>query len=82
MEVCVAPEPALEFLRENDYGYPMMVMDESAYRVEGDDGGEVAYANFGDHRTARDLAGFFDDVLYRDSKRVLAVEPGGVLAAG
>ena len=57
------------------------VKDESAYRVEGDNGREVAYANFGDHKTARDLAGLFDDVLYRDSKRVLAVEPDGVLSA-
>ena len=81
MDVCMAPAPALEFLRAQDHGYPMMVMDESAYRVEGNNGREVAYANFGDHKTARDLAGLFDDVLYRDSKRVLAVEPDGVRSA-
>ncbi len=63
MEVRSAPQGAEEFLEAHDFGHRMVVMDESAFRIEGAGGTDAAYVNFGNAKDARRLAGLFDDVL-------------------
>ena len=73
MEVRMASPDAAEFLEENDFIHPMVVMDESAYRIQGNGEHNAAFVNFGNARDARRLAGFFDDVLYDQGQVLMAV---------
>lgn len=73
MEVRQASYDAVEFLENNDFCHPMVVMDDSAYRIEGTIASGVAYVNFGNSKDARRLAGVFDDVLYDDGQELVAL---------
>ena len=73
MEVRLASEDAVEFLRSNGFFHPMVVMDDTAFRIEGAGESDVAYVNFGNAKDARRLAGVFDDVLYDDGRELVAL---------
>ncbi len=81
MEIRRARQAAVDFLRSHHHYYPLMVMDESAYRVETGNTVTPAYANFGDRKAAREYALLFDDVLYSESEEVVAVAGGSADAA-
>ena len=73
MEIRRANAEATAFLKERNHYYPLMVMDDAAYRVETGAPLIPAHVNFGDTKGAREYADFFDDVLYRDSQEIVTV---------
>ena len=78
LEIRRAFPEAAKFLKEQHHYFPLMVVDESAYRVETDHPVTPAYANFGDGKIAREYAAFFNDVLYCDSDELVSVKGGSV----
>ena len=73
LEIRLANAEATAFLKERNHYYPLMVMDDSAYRVETGAPLIPAHANFGDTKGAREYVAFFGDVLYRDSEEIVTV---------
>ena len=73
MEIRSASPNAIDFLKQNHFCHPMVVVDESAYRIERPGETEEAYVNFGNAKDARRLAGLFDDVLYTAGTELIAV---------
>lgn len=58
----------LKILRDNNYAYNWMVMDEQAFRLEMDPDKVEAYVNFGDPPFAKGLGHTFDALFERSSE--------------
>lgn len=64
LDIRQASEGSLTYLKDRDFPYHWMIMDESAYRLETDIGKAKAHANFGDGEMAGKLARIFDHLLF------------------
>ncbi len=65
LKVYRALEEHIKILREVNFSYHWMVMDEQAYRLEKDTEKATAFVNFGDTEKAARLSGLFDDIAMR-----------------
>ena len=67
LKVYQALEEHLNILRETNFAYHWMVMDEQAYRLEKDTEKATAFVNFGDTDRAARLSSFFDSIAIRST---------------
>ena len=67
LDIRKASKGSLAYLKDKDFPYHWMVMDESAYRLETDTKKAKAHANFGDDEMAGKLARIFDRLLFEQA---------------
>ena len=77
-EIRRANPAQIKEMRDNEFYCHMLVMDDSAYRLEIDPKRATAYVNVNDKTRAAGLAGFFDKMLYEEGSKLWSTEPAPV----
>ena len=68
-----AKQSLLKKLEDSSFNHHIMIMDESAYRVETDTTNAKAFVNFGDSKKAKSLFSLFSNLYMIESDEVLRV---------
>lgn len=73
LEIKKASSASIRFLKDKEFRYHWMTMDDQAYRLETDTKNTKAHVNFGTPQVARSLATIFDNTLWPDATEIVAV---------